>query len=179
MSGVEKNTGSPMLFDESDPRIKELITNLAQQAFEKMIDNERRKWREEEDAKCKVEQEAKEREEEERRRSKNPYSTQEEMFEAFSNLLLDKLKNDKEKEATSSNGGGNKSDGGSFHKVPYKYSRDFVPGHSAPPIGKLPMLNEDNYDAWSDRMRSHLVSVHPSLWEIVNIGVYVPKMMKK
>ena len=97
------------------------------------------------------------------------------MFEAFSNLLLDKLKNDREREVTSSNDGGSKYDGGSFHKVPYKYSQDFIPGHSAPPIGKLPMLNEDNYDAWSDRMRSHLVSVHPSLWEIVNVGVYRPK----
>jgi hypothetical protein len=28
-----------------------------------------------------------------------------------------------------------------------------------------------NYDEWADKMKSHLISVHPSLWEIVNIGM--------
>jgi hypothetical protein len=28
-----------------------------------------------------------------------------------------------------------------------------------------------NYDEWAAKMKSHLIGVHPSLWEIVNIGV--------
>jgi len=32
-----------------------------------------------------------------------------------------------------------------------------------------------NYDEWADKMKSHLIGVHPSLWEIVNVGVNKPK----
>jgi hypothetical protein len=31
-----------------------------------------------------------------------------------------------------------------------------------------------NYDEWADKMKSHLIGVHPSLWDIVNIGMYKP-----
>ena len=43
------------------------------------------------------------------------------------------------------------------------------------PLGKLPILSELNYNEWADKMKSHLIGVHPSLWEIVNVGVNKPK----
>jgi hypothetical protein len=33
-----------------------------------------------------------------------------------------------------------------------------------------------NNDEWADKMRSHLIGVHPSLLEIVNIGVCKPTL---
>jgi hypothetical protein len=67
-----------------------------------------------------------------------------------------------------------KSKGTEFNKVQFDYSRNFIPNFSLAPLGKLPTLSELNYDEWADKMKSHLIGVHPSLWEIVNIGMYKP-----
>jgi hypothetical protein len=56
-----------------------------------------------------------------------------------------------------------------FNKVPFDYSRSFVPNFSLAPLRKLPTLSELNYDEWADKMKSHRIGVHPSLWEIVNV----------
>jgi hypothetical protein len=35
------------------------------------------------------------------------------------------------------------------------------------PLGKPPHLDGEDYAFWSHKMRSHLFSLHPSIWEIV------------
>jgi hypothetical protein len=67
-----------------------------------------------------------------------------------------------------------KSKGNEFSKVQFDYSRNFIPNFSSAPLGTLPTLNELNYDEWADKMKSHLIGVHPSLWEIVNVGMHKP-----
>jgi hypothetical protein len=64
-----------------------------------------------------------------------------------------------------------KSNGNEFNRVQFDYSHNFIPNFSSTPLGKLPTLSELNYDEWADKMKSHLIGVHPSLWEIVNIGM--------
>jgi hypothetical protein len=51
-----------------------------------------------------------------------------------------------------------------------------VPNFSSTPLGKLLTLNELNFDEWGDKMKSHLIDVDPSLWEIVNIVVGKPTL---
>jgi hypothetical protein len=67
-----------------------------------------------------------------------------------------------------------KSKGTEFNKVQFNYYRSFIPNFSLAQLGKLPTLSELNNDEWADKMKSHLIDVHPSLWEIVNIGMYKP-----
>jgi hypothetical protein len=67
-----------------------------------------------------------------------------------------------------------KSKGTEFNKVQFDYSRNFIRNFSSAPLGKLPTLSELNYDEWADKMKSHSIGVHPSLWEIVNIGMHKP-----
>jgi hypothetical protein len=40
------------------------------------------------------------------------------------------------------------------------------------PIGKPPQFDGDDYPFWSHKMRSHLISLHSSIWEIVEIGMH-------
>jgi hypothetical protein len=40
------------------------------------------------------------------------------------------------------------------------------------PLGKPPHFNGEDYSFWSHKMRSHLFSLHPSIWEIVENGMY-------
>lgn len=63
-----------------------------------------------------------------------------------------------------------------FSKVPFDYSRSFVPNFSSTPLGKLLTLSELNYDEWADKMKSHLIGMQPSLWEIMHVGVCKPKL---
>jgi hypothetical protein len=67
-----------------------------------------------------------------------------------------------------------KSKGNEFNQVHFDYSRNFVPNFSSVPLEKLPTLSELNYDEWANKMKSHLIDVHPSLWEIVDIGMNKP-----
>jgi hypothetical protein len=67
-----------------------------------------------------------------------------------------------------------KSKGNEFNRVHFDYSRNFVPNLSSVPLRNLPTLSELNYDEWADMMKSHLINVHPSLWEIVNIDMNKP-----
>jgi hypothetical protein len=55
-----------------------------------------------------------------------------------------------------------KSKGNEFSKVQFDYSRNFIPNFSSAPLGKLPTLGELNYDEWADKMKPHLIGVHPS-----------------
>jgi hypothetical protein len=39
------------------------------------------------------------------------------------------------------------------------------------PLGKPPHFDGEDYKFWSHKMRSHLFSLHPSIWEIVESGM--------
>jgi hypothetical protein len=39
------------------------------------------------------------------------------------------------------------------------------------PLGKPPRFDGEDYSFWSHKMRSHLFSLHPSIWEIVENGM--------
>jgi hypothetical protein len=39
------------------------------------------------------------------------------------------------------------------------------------PLDKPPHLDGEDYGFWSHKMRSHLFSLHPSIWEIVENGM--------
>ena len=54
------------------------------------------------------------------------------------------------------------------------YSRipDSSNAHLLPiPLGKPPHFDGEDYGFWSHKMRSHLFSLHPSIWEIVESGM--------
>jgi hypothetical protein len=40
------------------------------------------------------------------------------------------------------------------------------------PLGKPPHFDGEDYLFWSHKMRSHLFSLHPSIWEIVESGMH-------
>jgi hypothetical protein len=55
-------------------------------------------------------------------------------------------------------------------KFSFDYSR--IPFNSnahllSIPLGKPPHFDGEDYSFWSHKMRSHLFSLHPSIWEIV------------
>jgi hypothetical protein len=55
----------------------------------------------------------------------------------------------------------------------FDYSR--IPQNSnallSVPLGKPPHFDGEDYGFWSHKMRSHLFSLHPSIWEIVENGM--------
>jgi hypothetical protein len=58
-----------------------------------------------------------------------------------------------------------------FSKVPLRYPRTskhtpllFVP------LGKPPTFNGEDYSRWSEMMKYHLISLHTSIWDIVEFG---------
>jgi hypothetical protein len=67
-----------------------------------------------------------------------------------------------------------KSKGIKFNRVQFDYSCNFVPNFSSASLGKLLTLSKLNYDEWPNKKKSHLIGVHPSLWEIVHVGVNKP-----
>jgi hypothetical protein len=40
------------------------------------------------------------------------------------------------------------------------------------PLGKPPHFDGEDYSFWSHKMRSHIFSLHPSIWEIVENGMF-------
>jgi hypothetical protein len=40
------------------------------------------------------------------------------------------------------------------------------------PLGKPPHFDGEDYSFWSHKMRSHMFSLHPSIWEIVESGMH-------
>jgi hypothetical protein len=41
------------------------------------------------------------------------------------------------------------------------------------PLGKPPHFDGEDYSFWSHKIRSHLFSLHPSIWEIVENGMHI------
>jgi hypothetical protein len=100
--------------------------------------------------------------------------------------------NDKEKESIFNEPRDDKpTDSGSSHKkkdekkkpinsnFSFDYSR--IPYNSnahllSIPLGKPPHFDGEDYAFWSHKMRSHLFSLHPSIWEIVENGMQFDSM---
>jgi hypothetical protein len=63
-----------------------------------------------------------------------------------------------------------------YSKMPLRYPRisKCTPLLSVP-LGKPPMFEGEDYSMWSDKMRHHLISLHKSIWDIVEYGTQVPK----
>jgi hypothetical protein len=134
--------------EEMDPKVLDLAMKIAEKMFLKM---------KEEDAKKKVE--------EDRGRGKIEYN--DDLVELLVSRVMSKL-------SLNTEGSSTRSKVTKFNKVQFDYSRNFIPNFSSAPLGKLPTLSELNYDEWADKMKSHLIGVLPSLWEIVNIGIHKP-----
>jgi hypothetical protein len=64
-----------------------------------------------------------------------------------------------------------------FSKIPLRYPR--ISKHTpllSVPLGKPPVFNGEDYSRWSDMMRYHLISLHTSIWDIVEFGAHVPSV---
>ena len=47
------------------------------------------------------------------------------------------------------------------------------------PLGKPPTFDGEDYARWSDLMRFHLISLHKSIWDVVEFGAQVPSVGDK
>jgi hypothetical protein len=59
----------------------------------------------------------------------------------------------------------------------YSFDYSLIPYNSnahllSIPLGKPPHFDGKDYSFWSHKMRSHLFSLHPSIWEIVENGMH-------
>jgi hypothetical protein len=65
-----------------------------------------------------------------------------------------------------------------YSKMPLRYPR--ISKHApllSVPLGKPPYFDGEDYCMWSDKMRHHLTSLHASIWDIVEFGAQVPKVV--
>jgi hypothetical protein len=63
-----------------------------------------------------------------------------------------------------------------YSKITLHYPRisKCAPLHSVP-LGKPPYFDGEDYCMWSDKTRHHLISLHESIWYIVEFGVHAPQ----
>jgi hypothetical protein len=55
-----------------------------------------------------------------------------------------------------------------YSRIPYNSNAHLL----SIPVGKPPHFDGEDYSFWSHKMRSHLLSLHPSIWEIVENGMH-------
>jgi hypothetical protein len=55
-----------------------------------------------------------------------------------------------------------------YSHIPYNSNAHLLPI----PLGKPPHFDGEDYSFWSHKMRSHLFSLHPSIWDIVENGMH-------
>jgi hypothetical protein len=55
-----------------------------------------------------------------------------------------------------------------YSRIPYNSNAHLL----SIPLGKPPHFDGEEYLFWSHKMRSHLFSLHPNIWEIVENGMY-------
>jgi hypothetical protein len=55
-----------------------------------------------------------------------------------------------------------------YSRMPYNSNAQLL----SIPLGKPPHFDGEDYSFWSHKMRSHLFSLHPSIWEIVENGMH-------
>jgi hypothetical protein len=143
--------------EEVDPKVFDLAMKIAEKMFLKMKEEDAKKMAEEEETRRKAEED----------RGKGKIEYNDDLVELLVSRVMSKVSLNTEASST-------KSKGTEFNKVQFNYYRSFIPNFSLAQLGKLPTLSELNNDEWADKMKSHLIDVHPSLWEIVNIGMYKP-----
>jgi hypothetical protein len=64
-----------------------------------------------------------------------------------------------------------------YSKIPLRYPH--IPKHTpllSVPLGKPPTFDGEDYSRWSDMMRYHLISLHKSIWDVVEFVVQVPSV---
>jgi hypothetical protein len=67
----------------------------------------------------------------------------------------------------------------SFKCTPFNYShisRNSNAQLLSIPLDKPPHFDGEDYSRWSHKMKSHLCSLHPSIWDIVEIGMGIPEV---
>jgi hypothetical protein len=55
-----------------------------------------------------------------------------------------------------------------YSRIPYNSNAHLL----SIPLGKPPHFDGDDYSFWSHKMRSHLFSLHPSIWEFLESGMH-------
>jgi hypothetical protein len=55
-----------------------------------------------------------------------------------------------------------------YSRIPYGSNAHLL----SIPLGKPPHFDGEDYSWWSHKMRSHLFSLHPSIWDIVENGIH-------
>ena len=67
-----------------------------------------------------------------------------------------------------------------FSKIPLRYPR--IPKRTSllsVPLGKPPVFDGEDYSMWSVKMKGHLISLHKSIWDVVEYGAQVPQVGDK
>lgn len=63
-----------------------------------------------------------------------------------------------------------------FTQIPFDYSNlSFNHSLSSPHLGKIPQFDGVNYFKWKGSMEEYLMAVNPALWNIVEVGVNIPR----
>ena len=104
----------------------------------------------------------------------------EKMAEAMCEKVMAKIMKKMEKQETSSSSPKKTASSKKveYNRNPFDYSRmqnNFSPNFISVPLGKAPLLDGLNYADWVNKMKLNLITLHPSLWEVVNVGVRMPK----
>jgi hypothetical protein len=55
-----------------------------------------------------------------------------------------------------------------YSRIPYNSNAHLL----SIPLGKPPHFDGEDYSFWSHKMRSHLFSLHPNIWEIIENGMH-------
>src|SRR5436190_7012743 len=100
-------------------------------------------------------------------------------METMEKVMLDMMKKMEKQETPSSSP--KKSNSNKQHEYTrnsFDYSKmqgNFSSNFILVPLGKAPLLDGLTYADWVNKMKMHLIALHPSLWEVVNLGVRMPK----
>jgi hypothetical protein len=63
------------------------------------------------------------------------------------------------------------------NKIPFRYPN--IPKHTPLfliTLGKPAQFDDEDYSWWSVKMKSHLSSLHPSIWDVVDLGMVLPEI---
>jgi hypothetical protein len=131
--------------EEIDPKVLDLAMKIAEKMFLKMKEEDAKKRAEEEESRRKAEED----------KGKGKIEYNDDLVELLVSRVMSKV-------SITTEGSSTKSKGNEFNRVQFDYSRNFIPNFSSAPLGKLRTLSELNYDEWADKMKSHLIGVHPS-----------------
>jgi hypothetical protein len=78
------------------------------------------------------------------------------------------LRDDNDEDSSSKKKTVNQNYSFDYSRIPYNSNAHLL----SIPLGKPPHFDGEDYSFWSHKMRSHLFSLHPSIWEIVENGMH-------